>query len=71
MISRFFITIFAILFIIFLLSVFGPKDSERGFWVMIFKTRRVMDKCCYNFFKLYLAAIVAFIVLMNIYKLFV
>lgn len=69
MISRIIVTIFAVLFIVFLLSVFGPKKSARKFWLIIFKARRMMDRCCYLFFKLYVAVIVLFIVVMMAHKL--
>lgn len=69
MISKLLITIFAILFILFLLSVFCPKDSQKGFCVLIHKIRRGMDRCCYWFFKLYIAVIILFIACMMIRRL--
>lgn len=61
--------IFIIVFIFFLLSVFGPMHSQKKFWIVVRRIRGVMDFGCYWFYNLCGIATILYIVSMLIYHL--
>lgn len=58
--------ILVIIFILFLLSVFGPMHSQKKFWIVIRKIRGIMDISSYWFFNLCGIATIIYIVWMAI-----
>lgn len=58
--------VFGIIFILFLLSVFGPMHSHKRFWIAIRKIRGVMDIGSYWFFNMCGIATILYIVWMVI-----
>ena len=61
--------VFVIIFILFLLSVFGPMHSQKRFWVVIRRIRNIMDIGSYWFFNLCGIATILYVVFMAIYGL--
>lgn len=61
--------VFIIIFILFLLSVFGPMHSRKKFWLVIRKIRDIMDFGSYWFYNLCAIATILYIVFMVIYGL--
>lgn len=59
--------IFAIIFILFLLSVFGPMHSQKKFWIAIRKIRSIMDAGSYWFYNLCAIATILYIIIMVAY----
>lgn len=58
-----------IVYILFLLSVFGPLHSEKKFWIVIQKIRGIMDVGSYWFYNLCVISVILYIVCMVIYSL--
>ncbi len=61
--------ILIIVFIFFLLSVFGPMHSQKKFWVVIRKIRKGMDFGSYWFYNICAIVTVLYIVFMVVYGL--
>ena len=61
--------IFAVILILFLLSVFGPMHSQKKFWIVIHKIRSIMDFGSYWFYNLCAIATILYIVIMVIHGL--
>lgn len=58
-----------IVYILFLLSVFGPLHSEKKFWIVIQKIRGIMDVGSYWFYNICVISVILYIVCMVIYSL--
>lgn len=70
MVSKIAASAFIIIFILFLLSVFvsvfGPMNSRKKFWIVIRKIRYVMDICSYWFYNLCAIAVILYVVCLSI-----
>lgn len=69
MVTIIIVTLFIIIFILFLLSALGPMHSQKKFWIVIRKIRSVMDFGSYWFYNLCAIATIVYIVFMVIYDL--
>lgn len=63
------IIIAIIVYTLFLISVFAPVNSQKKFWVIIYKIRAVMDVISYWFYNLCGIATVFYIVFIAINSL--
>lgn len=60
------VTLFIIICILFLLSVFAPMHSEKKFWVVIHRIRDVMDLISYWIINLIAIAVILYMVVVII-----
>lgn len=66
MVSKLVAVALIVVFVLFLLSVFGPMHSQKKFWIMIQRIRGKMDLAVYWFFNLCAVLAVSYIVIMAV-----
>lgn len=44
--------LFIIIFIFIIFSAFSPMNSQKKFWIFIYKVRNIIDFVCYWFFNI-------------------